>query len=191
MHGAMNRITVSPDVCGGRPCIRGFASASRTCSISWRPEQNARRDSGRLSPTSNPTTSPRRWSSPRAQSNHPILRSASSALSGRRATPPCARSAYRSSGHSAKHVADCGLSTAADTAIRSCCRRRCRRPSRRTRTSPSATLCRKARPSVFRVRLGNTRRVELLRRMEANLPAIVAALERGDTLREESRDPTC
>ena len=39
-------------------------------------------------------------------------------------------------------------------------------------------------PSVVWVRIGNTRRVELLRRFDAELPMIVAALERGETFVE-------
>jgi len=39
-------------------------------------------------------------------------------------------------------------------------------------------------PAVVWLRLGNTRRAALLARVEAELPAIVAALERGETLIE-------
>ena len=39
-------------------------------------------------------------------------------------------------------------------------------------------------PSIVWLRLGDTRRAALLARMEAELPAIVAALERGETLIE-------
>jgi len=39
-------------------------------------------------------------------------------------------------------------------------------------------------PSVVWLRFGNTRRIALLARIEAELPAIVAALERGETLIE-------
>ena len=39
-------------------------------------------------------------------------------------------------------------------------------------------------PSIVWLRLGNTRRAALLGRIEADLPAIVAALERGETLVE-------
>ena len=41
-----------------------------------------------------------------------------------------------------------------------------------------------AGPSVVWIRVGNTRRVALLGRMEAEFPAIVRALERGETLIE-------
>jgi predicted nuclease of predicted toxin-antitoxin system len=39
-------------------------------------------------------------------------------------------------------------------------------------------------PAVVWVRIGNTRRAELLRRIEADFSAIVAALERGEVLVE-------
>jgi predicted nuclease of predicted toxin-antitoxin system len=39
-------------------------------------------------------------------------------------------------------------------------------------------------PAVVWVRTGNTRRAELLRRIEFDFSAIVAALERGETLVE-------
>ena len=39
-------------------------------------------------------------------------------------------------------------------------------------------------PSVVWVRVGNTRRAELVKRFDAELPTIVAALERGETLIE-------
>ena len=39
-------------------------------------------------------------------------------------------------------------------------------------------------PSIVWVRFGNTRRTELLRRFDAGLPEIIAALERGEGLVE-------
>ncbi len=39
-------------------------------------------------------------------------------------------------------------------------------------------------PSIVWVRIGNTRRAELLRRFDAGLPEIIAALERGERLVE-------
>ena len=39
-------------------------------------------------------------------------------------------------------------------------------------------------PAVVWVRTGNTRRAELLRRMDADFSAIISALERGETLVE-------
>lgn len=41
-------------------------------------------------------------------------------------------------------------------------------------------------PAVVWLRLGNTRRLALLARMEAELPAIIKALEKGDELIEIS-----
>ena len=39
-------------------------------------------------------------------------------------------------------------------------------------------------PSIVWVRIGHTRRAELLRRFDAGLPEIIAALERGERLVE-------
>jgi predicted nuclease of predicted toxin-antitoxin system len=39
-------------------------------------------------------------------------------------------------------------------------------------------------PSIVWIRIGNTRRAELLRRFDAELPEIIAALERGEKLIE-------
>ena len=39
-------------------------------------------------------------------------------------------------------------------------------------------------PAVVWVRIGNTRRAELMRRIEATFAAVVAALERGETVVE-------
>ena len=39
-------------------------------------------------------------------------------------------------------------------------------------------------PAVVWVRIGNTRRAELMRRLEATFTVVVAALERGETVVE-------
>ena len=97
--------------------------------------------------------------------------------------PPVLARRIESLGHVAEHVADRGLATATDDAIREYA------------TSVSAVIITKDEdfairrvlqegPPVVWVRTGNTRRVELLRRIEAELNAIVTALERGETLVE-------
>jgi len=97
--------------------------------------------------------------------------------------PPALARRIESLGHSAEHVADCGLTTAADDAIRSYA------------TKTGAAIVTKDEdfavrrvlqegPAVVWIRIGNTRRAELLRRIEADFAAIVAALERGETLVE-------
>lgn len=98
--------------------------------------------------------------------------------------PPTLARRIESLGHIAEHVADRGLATATDDEIR------------QYAASVSAVIVTKDEdfairrlltqegPSVVWIRTGNTRRVELLRRMEAEFSTIVSALERGDTLIE-------
>ena len=97
--------------------------------------------------------------------------------------PPALARQNETLGHSAEHVADCGLATATDEAIR------------RYAGTTSAVIITKDKdfavrkvlqegPPVVWIRVGNTRRAELLRRMSADFDAIVAALERGETFIE-------
>jgi predicted nuclease of predicted toxin-antitoxin system len=88
-----------------------------------------------------------------------------------------------SRGHEAEPVADLGLEKAPDSRIRA------------KAAESGAVIITKDEdfavhillpdgPSVVWVRLGNTRRVELFRRFDAELPKIIAAIERGETLVE-------
>lgn len=97
--------------------------------------------------------------------------------------PPALARKLESLGHLAEHVADRGLATATDSAIR------------QYAASVAAVIVTKDEdfavhrllqegPSVVWVRIGNTRRMELLRRIESELTAIVKALEKGETLIE-------
>ena len=97
--------------------------------------------------------------------------------------PPALARRIEARGHAAEHVADCGLLTAGDEAIR------------KYAASRDAIIITKDEdfavhnvlwngPPVVWVRIGNTRRKELLRRIEADFEAVVAALERGETLVE-------
>jgi predicted nuclease of predicted toxin-antitoxin system len=97
--------------------------------------------------------------------------------------PPALARRFETLGHSAEHVFDCGLARAADAAIRSYA------------ASTNAVIVTKDEdfaihqilhkgPPVVWVRVGNTRRTELLRRMETEFGAIVAAVERGETMIE-------
>jgi predicted nuclease of predicted toxin-antitoxin system len=97
--------------------------------------------------------------------------------------PPALARRLQSLGHSAEHVADCGLLTAPDKDIR----------AHADRTG--ATIVTKDEdfavhrvlhegPTVVWVRIGNTRRAALLERFGAELAKIVAALERGETIVE-------
>jgi predicted nuclease of predicted toxin-antitoxin system len=80
-------------------------------------------------------------------------------------------------------VADCGLATAPDDAIR------------RYAATTGAVIITKDEdfavrkvlqegPPVVWVRVGNTRRAALLRRMDADLNSLVAVLKRGETFIE-------
>jgi len=97
--------------------------------------------------------------------------------------PPALARQIAALGHTAEHVADCGLATAADREIRAYA------------VSVGAVIITKdedfivrklleSGPPVVWVRVGNTRRTDLLRRIEANFAAILSALERGETLVE-------
>ena len=97
--------------------------------------------------------------------------------------PPALARRIESFGHIAEHVADRGLAKAADNEIRA------------VAAEIGAVIVTKDEdfavhrvlhegPAIVWVRIGNTRRAELLRRFEAELPQIVAALERGEALVE-------
>jgi predicted nuclease of predicted toxin-antitoxin system len=97
--------------------------------------------------------------------------------------PPALARRLEALGHRAEHVADCGLAAAPDEAIR------------RHAASIAAIIVTKDEdfairrllqpgPAVVWLRLGNSRRSALLARVEAELPAIVRALERGEALVE-------
>jgi predicted nuclease of predicted toxin-antitoxin system len=97
--------------------------------------------------------------------------------------PPALARRIQALGHSAEHVVDCGLATAADDAIRSYA------------ASAGAVIITKDEdfvvrrvlqegPAVVWIRIGNTRKAELLNRVEADFMAVVTALEQGETLVE-------
>jgi predicted nuclease of predicted toxin-antitoxin system len=97
--------------------------------------------------------------------------------------PPALARRLAALGHRAEHVADCGLAQASDDAIRGYA------------TSVSAVIVTKDEdfavhrvlhggPSVVWIRIGNTRRAELLRRIEADFEKLIRALDAGETLVE-------
>jgi predicted nuclease of predicted toxin-antitoxin system len=97
--------------------------------------------------------------------------------------PPALARSIESHGHRAEHVFDLGLAQAPDDQVRAIA------------AESGAVIVTKDEdfsvhhilhqgPSVVWVRIGNTRRTELLKRFDAELPTIVAALERGETLIE-------
>ncbi len=86
-------------------------------------------------------------------------------------------------GHEAVHVLDLGLATAPDARVRD--EARARDAVIFTKDEDFAVWrVLNGGPPVVWLRLGNTRRAPLLVRVAAELPAILAALERGDTLIE-------
>ena len=100
--------------------------------------------------------------------------------------PPALPRWLVSRGHEAEHVFDRGLTSADDRTIR------------RDAESTGSILVTKDEdfallkaiepegPVVVWIRLGNTRRQELLRWFERMLPVVMAAIERGDSLIEVS-----
>lgn len=97
--------------------------------------------------------------------------------------PPALARLIESLGHAAEHVFDCGLARAGDSVIRA------------RAADTEAVIVTKDEdfavhrvlhdgPAVVWVRIGNTRRAELLRRVEAEFAVVVATLERGETLVE-------
>ena len=97
--------------------------------------------------------------------------------------PPALARRIEVLGHKAEHVADCDLASSPDSVIRDHGER------------AGAVIVTKdedfavhrvlgSGPAVVWLRIGNTRRTVLLQRVESALPAIVAALERGETLIE-------
>lgn len=97
--------------------------------------------------------------------------------------PPALARKLASLGHVAEHVADCGLATASDEAIRQYAASVAAVIITKDEDFAILRLLREG-PAIVWVRVGNTRRVELLRRIEAELSAIVAALDQGETLVE-------
>ncbi len=97
--------------------------------------------------------------------------------------PPALARRLEALGHTAEHVADLGLTSASDNEIHDYA------------AGVGAVIVTKDEdfairrllsqgPAVVWLRVGNTRRIALLARIEDELPAIVAALERGETLIE-------
>jgi predicted nuclease of predicted toxin-antitoxin system len=86
-------------------------------------------------------------------------------------------------GHTPEHVADCGLATAADREIRAYAGG----VGAVIITKDEDFAVRKrleSGPPIVWVRIGNTRRADVLGRIETDFPAILNALERGETLIE-------
>ena len=97
--------------------------------------------------------------------------------------PPALARKLEALGHVAEHVTDCGLATGSDEAIRQYAASVTAVIITKDEDFAIRRLLREG-PSIVWVRIGNTRRVELLRRIEAELNAIVTALDQGETLIE-------
>ena len=97
--------------------------------------------------------------------------------------PPALARRLEALGHRAEHVADCGLAAAPDEAIRQHAAGIGAIIVTKDEDFAVRRLLRRG-PAVVWLRVGNSRRGALLARVEAELPAIVLALERGEALVE-------
>ncbi len=98
--------------------------------------------------------------------------------------PPALARWLASEGHEAEHVIDVGLVDAADRTI---WRQAAERGAVIVTKDEDFALRRTLEmngPAVVWIRLGNTRKVDLLRWLEPLLPEVLVALERGETLIE-------
>lgn len=97
--------------------------------------------------------------------------------------PPALARRLAQLGHEAEHVADCGLATAGDSLIRAHAVRTGAAIVTKDEDFVVMRLLTES-PPVLWIRTGNTRRAELLRRIETALPEALSAFERGETLVE-------
>ncbi|MFZ0778485.1 MAG: DUF5615 family PIN-like protein [Xanthobacteraceae bacterium] len=100
--------------------------------------------------------------------------------------PPSLVHQFSAYGHQAAHVADLGLASAPDQTIWS---RAAAMDAVLVTKDEDFVLMRALDtdgPAVVRVRIGNTTKRALRQRFSEQFPAIVAALERGDTIVEIS-----
>lgn len=100
--------------------------------------------------------------------------------------PPALARWLTSRGHDALHLLDCGLLDADDRAIW----QRAVETDATIMTKDEDFALRRALeetgPAIVWLRLGNTRKADLLRWLEPLLPELLAALARGETLLEIS-----
>lgn len=98
--------------------------------------------------------------------------------------PPALARWLVAAGHDAEHVADVGLASAQDGAIWRYALKIGAVIVSKDEDFAQRKILEEKGPAVVWIRLSNTRRRELLLWFEAMLPAIVEALERGETLIE-------
>jgi len=99
--------------------------------------------------------------------------------------PPALARRLEASGHVAEHVADIGMAAAPDHQVRDYAARVGAAIVTKDEDFAVWRLLHDG-PAVVWLRLGNTRRVALLARVEAELPAIIGGLSKGDQLIEIS-----
>jgi len=97
--------------------------------------------------------------------------------------PPALARRLEALGHTAEHVADCDLASSPDSLIRDYADRVGAAIMTKDEDFAVHRLLGSGPPVVW-LRIGNTRRTILLQRIEVDLPAVLAALERGETLIE-------
>lgn len=97
--------------------------------------------------------------------------------------PPALARRLEALGHRAEHVADCKLLTASDAEIWQYAVRSDSVIVTKDADFATRRLLQTG-PAIVWLRLGNSRRGALLARVESHLPAIVLALEAGETLIE-------
>jgi predicted nuclease of predicted toxin-antitoxin system len=98
--------------------------------------------------------------------------------------PPALARRLAAAGHVAEHVFDLGLAAAVDADIWRHAEQAGAVILTKDEDFAVRRTMRDAGPRVVWIRLGNTRRAELLRRVDDAFPSILSALERGDTLIE-------
>lgn len=87
-------------------------------------------------------------------------------------------------GHEAEHVGDVGLASASDADVWSYALRRGVIIISKDEDFAKRNIVENSGPTIVWIRLGNSRRNELLAWFERALPTILDAIDRGDTLIE-------
>ena len=98
--------------------------------------------------------------------------------------PPALARWLTAAGHTSEHVFDCELTKASDDIIWQHAVQTTAVLITKDEDFASRRALAQGPPTVVWIRFGNTRRRELLARMNTALPDILAAIERGDTLIE-------
>lgn len=98
--------------------------------------------------------------------------------------PPALARWLTDQGHNAEHVANCGLASASDRAIWDYAATNGAVIITKDEDFAVRKALAQGPPPIVWLRMGNTRRLELLRKMTLLLPSLVASLQRGDSLIE-------